>query len=103
MSHECYVPDCPETISDAYLLCPFHWHRVSTNTKNLVNSTWRAVNNSRLAGGLGARFAAYKEAKNRAIAEAIASDPPPAFQEAEKDSFRKIAPGVQTAPQLPNL
>lgn len=70
--HECYVTGCPEMVDDARLLCPFHWHRVSTNTKNLVNATWRAVNNHRLTTDLRRRLDDYRDAKNKAIAEAHA-------------------------------
>lgn len=65
LMHHCPVPECERNVGSAYLMCRSDWWRVSKPTQSLVYDTF--------AGGAGLLTDEYKEARDQAIAEAVAS------------------------------
>lgn len=63
--HPCPVPECDRRCSSAYLMCRTDWWRVSPLTRQRVYDTF--------AGGAGLFDPSYRDARDQAIAEAVAS------------------------------
>lgn len=74
--HPCPVPECERRVGQPYLMCRGDWWRVSRATRDLVYDTFATMQDrARSARQNGKRSArlAYLEARDLAIAEAVAS------------------------------
>lgn len=64
--HSCPVPDCERNVGIEYLMCRTDWWRVTPATRQRVYDTFGVVGEGRLSEE-------YREAREQAIAEAVAS------------------------------
>lgn len=72
--HPCAVENCPEQIDAAFLMCSFHWHKVSIATKKDLNRTWRNINSDRYIRADAAPVREYRAARAKAVLEATAEE-----------------------------
>lgn len=69
---KCAVPDCPKQVHQTYLMCRPHWFSVPKPLRDAVWKTWKAFERSREPGATLV-MKAYKEAREDAIAAAVAN------------------------------
>lgn len=64
----CPIAGCSEQMRDGNLLCVHHWARVPHKLQLQVLKSWNAYNRARTPAGRRIALAAYKPARNAAIA-----------------------------------
>src|SRR5690349_9258719 len=94
MKHTCKAPNCPEQISERFLMCSRHWALVPRGIQIRVHRAWRALNQ----GQDPENIATYQAV----VSEAIRSvTPEPNLQEIEQRR-RYMRERMSTATRKPD-